>query len=82
MLNRVRKNDALRGRYLVAPRIELPMEELIEAMLGRCRPSPGNALGPEEYEREVDAGLCRGGASRGYNAGRPTMRPTTVAFDE
>jgi len=57
MLHGIRKNDVLRGRHLVAPRVETPMEELIETARGRRRPSPGNAPLPEEYEQEVDAGL-------------------------
>ncbi len=59
MFRSVRKNDALRGRYLVAPWIELSMEELIEAVPGHCRPSPGNAPLAEEGEGRIDGG-CEG----------------------
>jgi hypothetical protein len=57
MSTRIHKDNVLRGRPLVAPRIETPMEDLIEAARGRRRPSPGNAPLPEEGEGRMDAGL-------------------------
>ena len=57
MLHGIRKNDVLRGRRLVAPRVETPMEVLIAAARGRLPPSPGNAPPPEGVEEQIDAGL-------------------------